>query len=236
MSKHVSAVRRFLQVPLALIASVALIAAATPTPPSECEQAQTWVTQHLLSLPTTLPEFSKQPYAIRKQIYGHLALATRKALWREQLSAHVTDPQLNEAQRDLVREALAKLDTYLNPASGRAALLTDRFDARVKAAFDLPTARNLFASLGPPQQASVASARVSHASLLAGLDHGLVLLATAARLLPTRQIEDCSCASDSDWCGSNKRCTNSGGECNILTSGCGSLWQFPCDGLRHLAS
>ena len=235
MTRKARAASRSLQASLAIIASITLLAAASPVETPQCELDEAWVSQHASALPATLSELSKQPYSLRKRIYARLPLATRKALWREQLTDRVTDARLSEPQRSLIRETIAKLDVYFDSTTGRAALITDRFDARVKLVFDLRTGGEIFGSLGPPPDQPSSRVAVSRASFLAGFDRDVMLLAAKVGLVAKKQVPDCNCATTSPVCWVNNT-TCAGGDCHTSISGCGGLWQFPCDGTCQLAS
>jgi hypothetical protein len=52
-------------------------------------------------------------------------------------------------------------------------------------------------------------------------------------LQPRDNNEQCGCATQSDYCDSGYHCV--GGGCTQTGSGCGTFYEYPCDGLCRLA-
>lgn len=231
---RIRTISRGLQVTVAIVSSAMLMGAASPSEIPACERDAAWASAHWKEVPTTLAGFSGLSAGVRKYTYTHLSVAARKSLWREQLTAYSHDPALTEAQHVLVREALGKLDVYLTPKSGRAHLLSDRFEARVRSAFPFATAKRIFATLGPLSESANPTRAVARASIVGGLDDALLIFASRVGFVPPQGLPDCGCSQGNDWCGGSTVCTAAG--CNWTDSGCGLFWLSSCNGQCNLAT
>jgi hypothetical protein len=202
--------------PAALIIGIA--GAVLPSEKPECEIAHEWAIAHRGTLPTTHAEISKYSLIYRRAIYSELPEAARAALWREHLSSYAgSDSPLNQGQKALVAEAIANIEAYWSGPAGKARLKL--LEPRLHAAFDKQLGKEVFATLGtpePPRSPEAATATVgTFRSLFRGAS--------------TIVLPNCSCSTDSDWCGGTTICVDTN-TCDWTTIGCGTLFSYPCDG------
>ncbi|MBB5135012.1 phage tail protein X [Thermocatellispora tengchongensis] len=116
-----------------------------------------WVEANRHRLPRTYAEFSRFPIAHRRAIYNALGPSARSALWVEQLTRYLdANPGLPAEQRQVLTDAMALLRderAHRHDAAGLPLLHEElrRLEARGIAAFGRDRARDLFATLGPPE-------------------------------------------------------------------------------------
>lgn len=206
--------------------SLGLVAAAAPRPLSDCAIAQSWAADNSAELPTTLAEMSALPVSYRRAAFRLLPKTTKISLFREHLEGFATPTSnLTERQKEFVREVAAELEVHFDANySGPDSPL----DLRIRELFDVRTAREVFASLGPDDPA-MSGPRLGDkpvSALFARLD-GVVDL-----VFPPQTYPDCSCASGSNWCGgSTPKCYLPELSDCVVTWGCGTLFLYECDGL-----
>ena len=130
---------------VACVAVVTLVAATHAKDKPLCEVAREWVADNMDALPTTLAELSTFTPTYRRAIYDALPLPTRANLWRAHLSSF-TGPTstLTTAQRDVVAQVMANLDTYLADKNS-----DDTLRPVILSAFSIQEGAPVFAMLGP---------------------------------------------------------------------------------------
>ncbi|MFF0013272.1 bacteriocin fulvocin C-related protein [Streptomyces sp. NPDC005374] len=203
-----------------VVAGALVLAGRTPALAADGRsEVREWLEQNKDALPTEYAAVTAQPLAIRKAIYGASAPEVKKALWL----AHFDDYRKTRGvlTRDQ-RTAITQLEAFVR---GSASLFTapvasgdthhqalDPLRTAAIEAFGQQEARALMAQLGPD----------SSQETLAG---------------------ECGCAlGDPSWCG--RTChsccyfqlgcpSGCGCCCTLVSSGCGSLWEYTCDGLCY---
>lgn len=144
--------KRILAPAFAVMLTATLGTAAPIGDPPECVVALRWAEAHRGELPTTLREYSRYPEVYRKAMYQVLSPAARQALWREQYEGYLRPGQpLNDAQRNAVREVLAKLPALTAATPDRAE--AQRLRTRFAPLFDRELFRAVFYRLGPADAA-----------------------------------------------------------------------------------
>lgn len=182
-------------------------------------EVRDWLERNKDALPTDYAQVTAHPIAYRKAIYGASAPGVKRALWLAHFEEYrkarstLTDDQSAVLTRltafvggttSLFSRAIASGDSHHQALAPLKAAAIE--------AFGKEGARALIAQLGP------ASAH----DTLAG---------------------ECGCAlGDPDWCG--RTChsccyfqlgcpSGCGCCCTLVSSGCGSLWEYTCDGLCY---
>ncbi|MFE9611486.1 bacteriocin fulvocin C-related protein [Streptomyces sp. NPDC006012] len=203
------------------VAGSLVLAGRTPALAAGTRQNEVrdWMERHKNALPTGYAEVTSHPMAYRRAIYSASAPEVKRSLWLEHFKAYRTSHRaLTTDQRDV-------LDRLTSFVGGTETLFTTTIaagDSRheeltpIKTdaieAFGKEEARALMTQLGPD----------SGAEALGG---------------------ECQCAlGDPNWCGKvchsccyfqNGCATGCGCCCTLVSSGCGSLWEYICDGLCY---
>ena len=106
-------------------------------------------------------------------------------------------------------------------------------EAQIVSAFSLEDAAQVFATLGDDTELAKTSASVLLRSISYKpvSDFGPFKRWTYSRFQEPMEVErngTCQCSTSSDWCPMSGAC--GGGGCSSTSSGCGTLWSYPCDG------
>ncbi|MEV0227119.1 bacteriocin fulvocin C-related protein [Streptomyces sp. NPDC050704] len=203
-----------------IVAGTLVLAGRTPAlADSEGQEVRDWLRRHEGSLPTRYAEVVAHSTAYRRAIYGASAPEVKQALWLAHFEEYARSRDaLTADQRAVITRARAVVqgtpDLFsrtIVSGDGRDQAMAPLRDAAIDA-FGKEEARALIAHLGP---LSTQDARIAN----------------------------CDCAlGDPNWCGStcHSCCytqlgcgSTCGCCCTRLDSGCGSLWEYPCDGLCY---
>lgn len=182
-----------------------LLAAVTAAsaPKSECQIAREWVAANADALPSTLAELSTHSMAVRRQVVAVLPVEKRVSLWREHFAAILAGTEsFTPQQRAFVEEVSERVPEFMeNP------MLEATVRDRMLSLFSVERAARYFANLGPTNDPA--------------------LMGNTAYAVSE---QGCTCsASGTNFC-SLFTCRNLG-NCESSPTGCGWLWQQPCDGL-----
>ena len=185
---------------------------------SMCKVADRWATARLAAgtLPSTLPELSRVNLSYRRAAFGHLPVAQRRALWREQVTAFARSRTLTPAQAAFIQEDLALIDRAYDTKMSRDDY--NAFVAKFLTAFRDGKQLIEFRRLGGPD---VTMSPVRTALL---------------RISPELGAANCECSTYGgelfiDDCpndGNQWYCRSDG--CSTGGWGCGFQWLQQCDG------
>lgn len=197
---------RFLRIGAGALVAAGLV--LTGKSPAFAERAGAaaaeWVEQNKDRLPTTYEDIIAYPLTYRRAIHARLSPTAQRQLWMEHLSRYrAAHPDLDPRQRAVLSKAIA---TASKPATFESALAPDealdRLGTIAIEAFGKQQARGLLATLG-----SVPSP-ASHCPTLP---------------------DACECSTQSDYC--SVACRYDGNNtCLHTNKGCGTFWQYPCNG------
>jgi hypothetical protein len=120
--------------------------------PMDWGEIAEWARQNPDRIPTTLAELSTYPVAFRRVLVNIVTPEQRTALWREHLESFIgADSTLDDAQRQLVRDAIEELPMLFG---GDRAVFEERakaFEARMKDVLTREQAYHMFGMIGPPE-------------------------------------------------------------------------------------
>lgn len=208
-----------------VVGGATLLVAATPYGPPLCESAAEWVAQNREMLPTSLPEIERYHPVLRRAIFNELTPSQRESLWRVHFSRWLEDDsRLSNEQRALVQSVIDRLPLYFEPSTGKAQMVEDRLDERIRQLFDIDLGREVFATLGSNAFAAEQPIPIRATNILGftALDFSRASGPSAAT------AADCSCSHGSDWCPAGMYCNAS--PCTATESGCGTMFIWPCTG------
>lgn len=199
-------------------------AGAAPT----CADLDRWAA-NLTQLPTDYASFAALPEANRRAVYPLLSDGERAGLWQAHWQAALAGGRYSREQEAVIYEAIAAFDANafaaLRPEARNHAAAVENlkaFEARVAAVFEKRQATRLFADLGPVRLRQLFEVEQ-------GDGDGTVITDPGGPVGPGQPVViDCSCSTASDWCTSPAKCYTA--NCRRV-SGCGTLWQYTCDGL-----
>lgn len=190
-----------------------VLAGRTPAFAEEsCAAARRWAAEQGSDLPTTRAAISRYPMAYRRAIYQELTPTQRSRFWVDQVREfRAARPELTVEQTAVCERTvrLASDPAHFQPGGTPPpeldARLSELHDAAV-VAFGRDEARELLASLGPPEQAAPAVERRALSSVA------------------------CECADGSDRCNTGFYCQYQQSNC-VYQDGCGTLGLYVCNGL-----
>ena len=176
----------------------------------ECVLAERWVEANRKALPTTLVAFSEHSIIRRRAIYRALDVEARISLWKEHVAA-VTARVTRPEQRLFLQSAIAQLDRYLSVTPSESGL--GAFGEEAISVLGKDLTRDAFGVLGSAPETT--------------LEEG------------GAQLPDCSCrvgwpffnCTEGSECRSRKWIIFD--VCRDLDTGCGLLWEHPCNGLCY---
>ena len=159
-----------------------------------------------------------------RAFYDSLPSKARSELWKAHLRRALREaPDLTVDQKLIIITGIGLVESgILNDSSldeHEKTDLLDSFQERAKAEFDPDLGRAIFANLGP----SVPLGEVGSSRFACNnIGHN-------------KTQSYCSCSTDSDWCdfltNPNPNCIEGFFLCVPRSSGCGTLWTYPCDGI-----
>jgi len=172
----------------------------------DCTVIHAWVRTHHETLPTSYRELVRFPVAYRRVIFDVLSPAAKSSLWQQHFSTYlITHPRLSERQVAVIMKLRAHAAIAFEDAPGREAVaILEHLRAEAAELFGPDALPSLIAHLGPENISDAEPTLVSAAAT-------------------------CGCNRTDDWCTWGMRCKIT--SCTGTTSGCGSWWSKPCNGL-----
>ncbi|MEV4045372.1 bacteriocin fulvocin C-related protein [Streptomyces sp. NPDC049744] len=212
--------KRFLTLAAGTVAAGGLVLTgrtpAAAAPATQNADVEAWLERNKHNLPTRYAEVTTYTVPYRRAIYTASTPETRSNLWREHLTTYRSShPALTTTQRNAIDEAITTLTaTTLFSQKPEPGNTTDRSLQKLKKtvikAFGEQEAKALIAHLGPTDEQTTAA-------------------------------PNCGCAVADSWCGGtcspcchDQLGCNCGAYnccCHLMSSGCGSLWEYICDGV-----
>lgn len=192
-------------------------------------------------------DISALPLSKRKAVFRNASSKDKSDLWKTHLALFlVKRPELNEWQRETVLAAMSlATPNWFDVKSGDTAwkakvgdLLRD-LEARILAAFSLEEGARIFATLGDSTESAKRTPTSTRSILLTSIDYKWSIdsgaynpWASSRFVAQDLELErsSCQCSTQSDWCPIGGFCQGGNNSCAITTSGCGTLWSYPCDG------
>jgi hypothetical protein len=207
-------------VPVLVFVSVLLVGAAVASAADPvCVQARQWIQANGDHLPKTYDEFVKLPVAYQPAVFDVLSADTKSELWRAHLTQYLEQhPSLDRTKTELVNQAIefvSRPTTFSTPHTDPlwgmlVGQTTKKLEKKFQAAFGKDEADAIVGRFTPE----------NHSALRV-----MELDATGAKA-----ILQCSCSTQSDWCSpSPYRCYVNNPTC-ATTSGCGTFFQYTCNG------
>lgn len=185
-------------------------------------------------------DLSALPVKKRRVSFRTLSSNDRSELWRTHLVLFlVKRPQLSEMQKDVILSAmsLATSEYFGVRSSDPAWKIKVREPSRlleqqIVNAFTLEEATKIFATLGDDAELAKSSATVLLKSInYKPLSDSGPYMQWANNSISEQDlmvVGGCGCSTDSDYCSIWSSCV--GGGCSGSESGCGTLWNHPCNG------
>lgn len=190
----------------AALATSASAASNTVSASDDCATVAAWVSANTEALPTGYEAFVEFPMNYRKAIFNALPAEQKSMLWQQHLSRYLAShPEFSATQVEIVQRAmiLTSADLYLAPDGD-----TKRHEAlealreAAEDAFGTQEAQLILATLGPGEPKGSSGAAL---------------------------LVDCDCSTYSDWCAWWNDCAFGG--CDWSYDGCGTGWDYPCNGV-----
>jgi hypothetical protein len=198
-----------------LLAGALAAAAADPV----CIQAKKWIAANGDNLPKTYEEFSRVPVAYQSAVFDALTADTKAELWRVRLTNYREQhPALDRTRIDLLDQAVefvSRPTTFSTPHTDPlwdvlVGQPTKKLERRFRALFGRNEAAAIVGRLTPEDQSSLQVVEVDVNTF--------------------KSVIQCSCSTVSDWCSpSPYRCYTTNPTC-AQTSGCGTFFQYTCNG------
>lgn len=178
----------------------------------------------------------------RKASFRRAAANNKSVLWRTHFALYlINHPELNEGQKETILAAmsLATPDYFavLSNSPDWKTKVRERsrlLENQIVAAFSLDEAAKIFATLGDDTQAAKPDPASSSPALLKSVNYKpLGDSSTSPQWTHTRVSQvvpenSCTCSTVSDYCPIWSVCRSNG--CSETQSGCGTLWNHPCNG------
>lgn len=187
-------------------------------------------------------DISSLPIKARKAAFRNVSPNDKSELWRTHLALIlVKRDELNEWQRQIILSALfmATPDYFAVRSSDpewktKVREPSRQLEQQIANAFALQDAAKIFATLGDDAEIAKRGASV----LLKSINYNTTSYPSSYRQWTTSRIgqqdqdfmleQTCSCSTQSDYCSIWSSCN--GGGCTSTESGCGTLWNNPCNG------
>jgi hypothetical protein len=180
-----------------------------------CSEAKAWVKAQV-TLPTTLKEFSQLPIALRRQAFSQLSDSVRTSLWIEHLNSFRSD--LNPTQLVALEHIIALITLQSKVKVGS---LEEMSPEQLAATFNSTAhpylSLQMFTVLGSwDDDLSISYRKLGDIYVPAFNPAGG----------PPGKKASCGCSTESDHCG----LACNGGDCTGSSIGCGTLWEYACNG------
>lgn len=212
--------------PRRLAATIGLLAAGVaffvPLPmsassESACEAMARWAAEYERTTPApTLDDLAKFDRGRRIAIFNAVSADVKASLFQEQLRRFSQRPDLTDAQRALIAEALTLITPALYRKQPAAVQTARRFWSHAETSFTSPDQRRPWTDIG----SNIAPPLALNTS---GLER------FALRSLAASGDGACYCNANANDCGGGGwNCF--GGGCTVLSTGCGALLLQQCNG------
>jgi hypothetical protein len=183
------------------------------------------------------------PMDQRKAVFRKASSKEKSELWRTHLALLLNKrPDLSELQKNVVLAAMALatpdwFQARSDANKSRVDVRLRSLEERIIAIFSKEDRVRIFATLGgeaaqcastPDRRSTVLLNPINYndtstfGSFNRWTNYGPV------RQDMLKKKPDCHCSTQSDWCPMFSLCT--AGSCNSTDSGCGVLWNYPCNG------
>ena len=212
---------------MSLLAAVGVTKVADPY----CNVASEWVKAHKGELPSTYAEISKYPLIYRRYIASELPREIRNQMWKEHLESFLSSKAgLTAEQATLVRYVIANEAVVFDSARGKQWVESEKIADRAKALFGTAQAKAIFATLGPTSE-SAGNLEVNTASLFGPTS----IFTNVARAIAVGAggTPNCDCSTQSDYCDGSSHCQTGPTKCTVITSECGTIGWYDCNGLCY---
>jgi hypothetical protein len=190
-------------------------------------------------------DISALPLKKRRASFRNASSNDKSDLWRTHLALFlVKRPDLNEWQKEIILVAMSLATPELfevrptNPGwKAKVGEPLRSLQEHIVVAFSLEDGAKIFATLGDNTESAKGSPNQAGSILLNTInykqpnDTSPYKLWTHSRFAGQDvQLEggNCQCSMESDWCPMGGACSGTG--CSPTSSGCGTLWGYPCNG------
>ena len=186
-------------------------------------------------------DLSALPLKERKATFRNALSNGKSDLWRTHLALFlVKRPDLNEWQRSLILTAMSLVTPEFFEVRANSPAWKTKVRAPLRAledeilvAFSFKDAAKIFATLGDDTEAAK---HTSGSFMLSSINYKQLSDSGPYNYRTHNQFAGqdmmaggpCECSTDSDWCPISGYC--SGTNCSPTSSGCGTLWSYPCNG------
>lgn len=190
-------------------------------------------------------DMSALPLKQRKASFRNASSNDKSDLWRTHLALFlVKRPDLNEWQKTIILAAMAFAtpENFEVPSGNpewktkvRARLRT--LEEQIIAAFSFEDGAKIFGTLGDDSATAKRAPIGAGSVLLNSINYVEPDDPTPYKEWVTIRFKEqdmyrdggtCECSTDSDWCSLSGYC--SGTNCTPTSSGCGTIWSYPCNG------
>jgi hypothetical protein len=194
------------------VVSLGLTGTDTIPTDEDCASVAAWVAHNADNLPTEYDHLAQFSVTYRRAIFHALSPAARNSLWQQHFQRYLAaHPTLSPEQVAFVKMAQSRMspmlfsdDQSMAPSKELTAVASE-LESRATTLFAESEIHALLANLGP-----------------------------IAVSEPSVEGVACECSRSSDYCsnrGSGYRCTAS--NCDYKSSGCGTFWSYPCNGICY---
>jgi len=183
-------------------------------------------------------ELSALPVKETKAWFRNASPNEKSELWRTHLALFlVTHPELNERQKKVVLAGMSLVTPEFfeirSSDPGWKAKVGEPLRAleeQITRAFSPRDAAKIFVTLSSHTESANCAAGYADSVLLKSVNYPFSQAPNRFGM-PDVEFEkrDCGCSTDSDWCPISGYCK--AGSCTRTTSGCGTFWNYPCDGM-----
>lgn len=181
-------------------------AMAAPGRRSTWAEAKEWVAQ-LDRLPRGYDEIVAQPLVRRRALFAALPQQAKQDLWVEHLDRfRRARAELSAEQSAVLSEAATLVPAMIGaPVTSDVSAKAEHLKRKAIAALGADTAYAALAVLGPAEPTPATNSEAGVAQRSCGM-----------------------CSTVDDWCDGDLHCENI--SCEPTDFGCGTFWQYPCDG------
>lgn len=167
-------------------------------------------------------DFCALPSQHRRDAFNAASVNEKSGLWQVHLAAYLAaHPELTKVQRALILEAIGLAGPQNYELSAESSEWKIRVEAPIQSfairaleVFPKKQGADIFYNLGGGEAQPCSIKPASE-------DTSKTILGDPMRVV----APNCACSRQSDWCW--ETCIGVG--CQQTTSGCGTMWQYPCD-------
>lgn len=169
----------------------------------------------------TYDALSALPINSKRAVFRALSAEAKSELWKIHMNLYLAEhPNLTEDQRNVILDAIALVAPQLYEVS------KDNPEWLANVHAPLQSLRKRASEVFSPSVAAEIFARLGKA------DHFNPTKQNVLRIRALVTQGECDCSMGSDWCPGDYVCVDE--DCQRTSSGCGSLWLYPCDGICRL--